>query len=59
MVGRANAMDPSVKQVILAEAPFALNRLSSVTTPAAKKDIPRTRSMFDRMEPVQKNQRMR
>ena len=38
-------MDPSVKHVMLAEAPLALNLLSFSTTPAAKKDMPRTKSL--------------
>ena len=53
MVGSANAMDPRVKQVMLAEAPFALKRLSFSTTPAAKKDMPNTNSMLERIEPEQ------
>ena len=52
MVGRASAMEPKVKHVMFAEAPFALKRLSSITKPAAKKDMPKTKSMFERMEPA-------
>lgn len=45
-------MEPKVKHVMFAEAPFALKRLSSITKPAAKKDMPKTKSMFERMEPA-------
>mmetsp|Transcript_54562 Transcript_54562/g.137765 ORF Transcript_54562/g.137765 Transcript_54562/m.137765 type:complete len:215 (-) Transcript_54562:262-906(-) len=51
IVGRPRAMDASVKQVMLAEAPVELNLLSFVRRPAAKNAMPKTKSKLDKMEP--------